>query len=140
MVIACFVLPPRCSPHKLSLKKGALKQFPTCSDEKMSLWRAYELMEQRLGNLKEAQSVYQRSMRETIAGEEVHVFQESGCQDPHRNKTVTQGDLKSVLKRSDEVEVVRWDSLGGEVWMTDGYFESKVPAATMRKNRSTKQQ
>ena len=30
----------------------ALKQFPSPSDDKISLWRSYELMEQRAGNMK----------------------------------------------------------------------------------------
>jgi len=33
----------------------------------MALWRAYELMESQAGNLRAAQNVYQRSIRDAIA-------------------------------------------------------------------------
>jgi hypothetical protein len=46
----------------------ALKQFTSpASDDSMSLWRAYELMETRAGNLKGAQAVYQRCTRASFA-------------------------------------------------------------------------
>jgi hypothetical protein len=67
-----------------------MKQFPAGSNEKMSLWRSYELMEQRLGNVREAQNVYQRSMRETITLED-EVFQDDKSRVPE--------ELSKVLKR-----------------------------------------
>ena len=45
---------------------GALIQFGAQSEEKTSLWRAYELMESEAGNFKAAQNVYQRSIRDAI--------------------------------------------------------------------------
>ena len=41
--------------------------MPPSSNDKMAVWRAYELMEQKAGNLKAVQQVYQRSMGEYIA-------------------------------------------------------------------------
>ena len=109
---------------------GALKQFPPGSEEKISLWRAYELMEQRLGNLQQAQNVYQRSMRETMTMDE-EVFQ-----DKSPNKAAVE-TTEQVLKKT-EVEVSRWgDSLGGEVWMNDGSIEAKMPKSVLnKKNRA----
>jgi len=49
-----------------SIFERALKQFPASSDDKMTVWRAYEVMEERAGNLKEAQLIFNRSMRETM--------------------------------------------------------------------------
>ena len=110
-----------------------MKQFPAGSNEKMSLWRSYELMEQRLGNVREAQNVYQRSMRETITLED-EVFQDDKSRVPE--------ELSKVLKRSVEVEVESWGSdslegaLRGEIWMNGGSIEAKVPKSVLIKNRS----
>lgn len=116
---------------------GALKQFPPSSDEKMSLWRSYELMEQRLGNVREAQNVYQRSMRETFTYED-EVFQND------KVKSSAPEEMSKVLERSNEVEVERWGSeplggsLGGEVWMNGGSIEAKVPKSVLKKRPSKK--
>ena len=112
-----------------------MKQFPAGSNEKMSLWRSYELMEQRLGNVREAQNVYQRSMREQITLED-EVFKED------RSKAKVPQELSTVLKRSSEVEVESWGSdslegvLRGEVWMNQGSIEAKVPKSALKKSRT----
>lgn len=124
----------------LLLLTGAMKQFPAGSNEKMSLWRSYELMEQRLGNVREAQNVYQRSMREQITLED-EVFKE----DKSSNTKVAQQkqqELNTVLKRSAEVEVESWGSdslegvLRGEIWMNQGSIEAKVPKSALKKSRT----
>ena len=89
-------------------------------------------MEQRLGNIKEAQNVYQRSMREQMALED-EIFQED------RSAVNTRAEIGSVLPRSVEVESWGSDSLGGvvrgEIWMNGGSIEAKVPKSVLEKNR-----
>ena len=113
----------------------ALKLFPSSSDDKLSLWRAYELMEQRNGNRKESQNVYQRNIRESMVASDVHI--PDGADVIAQRKLEDPPDMKSILKRSKEVEVVRWqvasDGMNGEVWLNNGAFESKVPASAMKK-------
>jgi tetratricopeptide (TPR) repeat protein len=118
-----------------SIFERALVQFPTGSDEKMSLWRAYELMEQRTNNPKAAQQVYQRSMREAMSS-----LQEEEIQDYESElRAKKEPEIDEVLRKSEEVEVVRWvgdtttNNMRGEVWMNNGSIEGKVPAATLQK-------
>jgi hypothetical protein len=93
-------------------------------------------MEQRLGNVREAQNVYQRSMRENFTVED-EVFKDDV---PRKGSSQKQTEINKVLKRSNEVEVVRWgDSLGGEIWMNNGSIEAKVPKSVLQKSRATVQ-
>jgi tetratricopeptide (TPR) repeat protein len=125
-----------------SIFERALRNFAPGSDDKNTLWRNYELMEQRLGNVTQAQKVYQRSMREVMAiSDEVMVAEEGMELDAKRQRkeslVAAQQQLPamdSVLKKSTEVEVVRWNmvddsgsSLGREVWLNDNAIEGKVP-------------
>ena len=119
-----------------SIFERALSKFAAGSDEKSSLWRSYELMEQRLGNVEEARKVYQRSMREAMAV--VDVNQNDDSQQDKRTKiAASEPDMKKVLKKSadQEVEVVRWNGLGGEVWLNDRAIESKVPGFRMKQRK-----
>lgn len=127
----------------------ALKQFTTLSDDKIALYRSYELMEQRAGNVKASQNVYQRSIRESMSNGSV-----SDVVLPDEPNLVVQPkldpppDLKTVLKKSTpakEVEVVRWqsasDSMNSEVWLTrEGSIEGRVPSSVMKKKRQQQQQ
>ena len=127
----------------------ALKQFTTLSDDKIALYRSYELMEQRAGNVKASQNVYQRSIRESMSNGSV-----SDLVLPDEPNLVVQPkldpppDLKTVLKKSTpakEVEVVRWqsasDSMNSEVWLTrEGSIEGRVPSSVMKKKRQQQQQ
>ena len=94
-------------------------------------------MEQRLGNVREAQNVYQRSMRETFTYED-EVFEND------KVKSSAPVEMSKVLERSNEVEVERWGSeplggaLGGEVWMNGGSIEAKVPKSVLKKRPSKK--
>jgi hypothetical protein len=117
----------------------ALKQFAPGTSEKMSLWRAYELMEQRAGNDRATQGVFQRSMRETMAVNEVSVVA-----DLRSFRTETAKDAnQDVLEKSNEVEVIRWDTeattMKADVWMNDGSIEGKVPKKTLAKMKANKQ-
>lgn len=114
---------------------GALKQFPSSSDDKMSVWRAYEVMEQRAGNSKAAQLVSQRSMRESFEVQDAYIS------DDVEVPTIEPESIEDVLKKTEDLEVVRWgatsmdtSSMGGEVWMNNGSIEGKVPASLMKKN------
>eukprot|EP00547_Thalassionema_nitzschioides_P004992 CAMPEP_0194204456 /NCGR_PEP_ID=MMETSP0156-20130528/3970_1 /TAXON_ID=33649 /ORGANISM="Thalassionema nitzschioides, Strain L26-B" /LENGTH=885 /DNA_ID=CAMNT_0038930479 /DNA_START=152 /DNA_END=2809 /DNA_ORIENTATION=+ len=122
----------------------ALKEFPPGSQEKASLWRSYELMEQRLGNVAEAQIVYQRSMRETMSLQQSSSIQSSLSSSESSFKTKKVDDKDDVLREKkngdDQVEIwvggVEKSTLGREVWMmNDGSIESKVPEAVMRKKK-----
>ena len=112
----------------------ALKQFASGTEEKSRLWRAYELMEQRAGNPKRAQEVYSRSMRETFdVKEEKLADDEIASAAPTPKK-----DMSDALSKSNEVEVVRWDtgsSMKSEVWMNNGSIEGKVPDSVMGKSK-----
>lgn len=117
----------------------ALQQFAPGTNEKMNLWRAYELMEQRAGNDRATQMVFQRSMRETMA-----VTEESVVADLRSFRTETAKDEnQDVLERSNEVEVIRWDTeattMKADVWMNDGSIEGKVPKKTLAKMKANKQ-
>lgn len=113
----------------------SLKNFSPGSDAKVTLWRAYELMEQRADNVDAAQQVYQRSIREAF-----------NVQDDHTVivEDVKEADLRPTngkeKKKSDEVEVSRWSrdssSMKGEVWMHNGSIETKISAKTMQSKRS----
>lgn len=117
-----------------------MKQFASpASDDKLSLWRAYELMETMLGNSDEAQNVYQRFMREfynaPVASKEISATAPLRC-------------AKELPSKSKEVEVVLWSNekkskkaMGrGQVWLNHGSIEGKVPASRMVKiGRRTKE-
>jgi len=119
----------------------ALRQFGAQSEEKMSLWRAYELMESQAGNLKAAQNVYQRSIRDAIVSKDDYQDYDS------KNVTRKVEDLEptrdDILKQSNsnEVEISRWNSKrntgfgekNAEVWLNEGSIEGKVPPSTMKK-------
>lgn len=116
----------------------ALKQFAPGTNEKTNLWRAYELMEQRAGNDKATQGVFQRSMRETMA-----VKEESVVGDLRSDRTETAKDKnEDVLGKSNEIEVIRWDTeattMKADVWMNDGSIEGKVPKKTLAKMKTNK--
>jgi len=118
----------------------ALKQFPAGSDEKSSLWRAYELMEQRLGNMNKSQLVYQRSMRETMQNDNNISRYRTTSLGKTNTKTI-KTDKKKTKKREDVEVWVGSDSssMKGEVWvMDDGAIESKVPKSVMKNKKKTK--
>jgi len=120
-----------------SIFERALVQFAAGSDEKVSLWRAYELMEQRTNNSKAAQQVYQRSMRESMSSlqeEEVKNYESE-------SRAKKEPEIDDILRKSKEVEIVRWggdntiSSMKGEVWMNNGSIEGKVPASILKKTK-----
>lgn len=115
----------------------ALHKFSPGSDDKMALWRSYELMEQRLGNVEAAQNVYQRSVRETFAMKDESEIMASVSQSklPDLNLLLNDDGTKKTGKKS-EFEVVRWESTGGEVWMNERAIEARVP---MKNQRGKKQ-
>lgn len=109
----------------------ALTCFSPGSDEKNSLWRSYELMEQRLANVSSAQSVFQRAMRERMAlANDDAQFQEemesiSGLPNvadsiaAKESRDDKNADDSAKMAGKPEIEVVRWKNTGGEVWMND---------------------
>lgn len=110
----------------------ALKNFAAGSNEKMSLWRNYELMEQRLGDTEASKSVFNRSMREAITTEDdgKSPANPSPVDNDRKEQIPPISDiLKSVnpnKRNKEEFEVVRWESQGGEIWMNDRAIESKM--------------
>jgi len=129
-----------------SIFERSLKLFRSPSADKTSIWRAYEVMEERAGNTREAQMVFQRSMGETMAkstiDEEVIIARATnpssvdGAQDMIDAAAFDSSRPKSS-KRSQEIEVSRWDTESGEmdaeVWMNNGSIEGKVPASMMKR-------
>lgn len=125
----------------------ALKDFPPGSQEKASLWRSYELMEQRMGNIAEAQNVYQRSMRETMSLTQQTTQASSsgkGLESSQQSTLIKNkdGSSEKSSKNDDKEQVEIWvggverSSLGREVWMmNDGSIESKVPKSVMKKKQ-----
>jgi len=106
-----------------SVYERALPKFSPGSDEKMVLWRNYELMEERIGDAVSARNVYQRRMRETLTIED-ETFDEK--------EVKAEKPLNSTAK-SREIEVSRWREGQGEVWMNGNAIESKMPAWGRRK-------
>jgi tetratricopeptide (TPR) repeat protein len=126
-----------------SIFERALKQLPAASNEKMAVWRSYEQMEKNAGNTSEALQVYQRSMREAMI---IHDDIASGEVEDGKQAEVAASATRTkekriddVLKRSEEVEVERWnaESMRGEVWLNNGSIEGKLPKAAMK--RATQQ-
>ena len=112
---------------------GALRQFTSFSNDKMAIWRAYELMEADAGNAKAAQNVYQRSIRDSLGSTRSESITYGSSSDENADDVLP---TEVVLKKSGEVEFSRWNSEGfGEsaVWVNDGSIEGKVPASTMNK-------
>jgi len=140
--------------------ESALPKFAAGSDEKVSLWRSYELMEQRLGNKEAAQRVYQRSVRDSITIREdseasvAEILVEAEKQRQRKEDEVEEeggpGDAASANskkgrnsnasnKNNGEVEVIRWNGgNGGEVWLNDRAIETKVPPPFMMMNKNKK--
>lgn len=117
-----------------------LSEFAAGSDAKVSLWRTYELMEQRLGNIAQAQQVYQRAMREAMAvsDETIHQYDVTGLPQTTPPNPVSEESQISGSNKA-EVEVVRWNGGGGEVWLNDRAIEAKMPRdAMMKKKRNPK--
>ena len=123
-----------------SIFERVLKLFRSPSVDKTAIWRAYEVMEERAGNTREAQLVFQRSMRESIssstADEELllpFVDDDIGT----TNSGLLASEKPKPSKKSREVEVSSWsngsDVLEAEVWMNNGSIEGKVPASMMKK-------
>jgi len=118
----------------------SLKLFRSPSADKTSIWRAYEVMEERAGNTREAQLIFKRSMAEAIAAE---ANQEITPENPSTEAEDMQNrnQSQSKLLKKKEVEVSRWgiesSELDSKVWMNNGSIEGKVPASTMKrlKNR-----
>jgi tetratricopeptide (TPR) repeat protein len=117
----------------------SLKQFAPGTDEKMQLWRAYELMEQRAGNFGSSQEIYRRYMQETI----VRGVDESAV-DPIPSSSQSSTSVAAETRQTDdaavtkdEVEVSRWDDgssrMKAEVWMNDGMIEGRVPSSTLKR-------
>lgn len=120
-----------------SIFERALNKFAAGSDEKNSLWRSYELMEQRLGHVTEAQKVYHRGMREALAVVDDDQTGTSQRENEQNDPAPNGVDMKKVLSKSadEEVEVVRWNGLGGEVWLNDRAIESKVPGFKLKRKK-----
>ena len=107
----------------------------------MSIWRAFELMEVEAGNLKAAQSVYQRSIRDSMGSN----LSESAIEYDDENKITEKiAPKEEILKRTSEVEVSRWNSRESfgesDVWINDGSIEGKVPSSVMKSKKPKKQQ
>lgn len=118
------------------LFERSLKNYAPGSDTKTTLWRAYELMEQRAGSIEAAQNVYQRSVRETFNVPEDQSFV---INDRSRVKRPEADSEVSKRRKDQEVEFSRWDELSsmkGEVWMNGGSIETKIPMEAMRKSRN----
>jgi len=121
-----------------SIFENALPKFAPGSEEKVSLWRSYELMEQRLGNLSASQQVYQRSMREAMSmTEPVDVSPPRGGTNRVNGEGSSKDQAEQSFRRENEVEVVRWDGGGGEVWLNDRAIEGKVPFSMRNRKRNS---
>jgi tetratricopeptide (TPR) repeat protein len=118
----------------------ALHKFSPGSFEKMALYRSYELMEQRIGDTAAAQNVYQRSLRESFAAKnEIDLIKriddDSDEVSQSSTSTTTETGVGYTKKRKNyEVEVVRWENTGGEVWLNDRAIEAKVSMKKATRN------
>jgi tetratricopeptide (TPR) repeat protein len=124
-------------PDARMIFERVLRQFSAGSGEKTAIWRNYELMEQRLGNVEASQSVFRRSMREAITIKDESMADDNIVKDQGKQKVP---EIDDVLKKSSEVEVVRWKKsyLGEEVWLNDNAIEGKVPFDMKKRNNNKK--
>ena len=114
----------------------ALRCFSSGSEEKVALWRCYELMEQRVGNSGAARNIFERQMRESMSSPE-DALEGEGLEPPPKLEAILKSevaDFNEKKKRKSEFEVVRWQNTGGEVWLVDDEIESKIPI----QNRASK--
>ena len=107
----------------------------------MSIWRAYERMESEAGNIRAAQNVYQRSIRDSMGPikSDSLTDEESGDGVKTDNIPLTEDVLKKSSSNN-EIEFSRWNSQGfgqSSVWVNDGSIEGKVPKSAM-KNKAQK--
>jgi len=113
----------------------SLSKFSSKAQEKKGLWRAYELMESRLGNTHESQLVFGRYTSECMNSPK-------NTEDRYdlSTKTIPASPEVSPNTDAEEIEVYRISSsrdfVDGEVWMNNGSIEGKIPMAAMK--RSTK--
>lgn len=116
--------------------------FPTPSDDKMAIWRAWEVMEERTGNSRAAQIVFQRSMSDSMSSNEEDTFPVPGSLEMDLNTVATPTKESPVrTKRKEKLELSRLAKEGGwdsDVWLNNGSIEGKVPAKTMKKLRKRK--
>merc|ERR1712176_1654247 len=90
----------------------------------MVIWRAYELMESRLGNIQQSRSVYNRYIRESL-----NIGARSGLNDID-DGFINGLSTKTVPSTPDHVA----EDVDGEVWMNNGNIEGKIPMARMKKS------
>ena len=114
-----------------------LGRFAPGSEEKMSLWRTYELMEKRLGNDAASQQVYMRAMRETMSTRDETIVVDDESPKACSTVSPTANELDNVLEKTNEVEVVRWNG-GGEVWLNDRAIEARLPFNMKKRNEKWK--
>lgn len=101
-------------------------------------------MEERAGNTRTAQQIFQRSMREAMSSrdEELDPINTTSNVDNMISaaQSKAMNNASSNKGKNKEVEVSRWntagdDSMDAEVWMNKGAIEGKVPAKLMNKMR-----
>lgn len=121
------------------LSAGTLKLFPSPSDDKMAIWRAWEVMEERTGNSRAAQIVFQRSMSDSMSANEEDALPVPARPNLDLTVVTTPKEEKPVRNKSKEkVELSRLAKEGGwdsDVWMNNGSIEGRVPAKMMKKLR-----
>lgn len=121
---------------------GTLRLFPSPSDDKMAIWRAWEVMEERTGNSRAAQIVFKRSMSDSLSANEedalpvreipnldLNVITAPKEEKPVRNKSKEKLELSRLAKEGG------WDS---DVWLNNGEIIGRVPAKEMKKLRKRK--
>jgi tetratricopeptide (TPR) repeat protein len=119
---------------------GTLKLFPSPSDDKMAIWRAWEVMEERTGNSRAAQIVFQRSMSDSMSANEEESLPVPESPSLDLNVITTPKEENTVIgKRKEKLELSRLAKEGGwdsDVWMNNGSIEGKVPERMMKKLRN----
>lgn len=99
-------------------------------------------MEERTGNSRAAQIVFQRSMSDSMSANEEESLPVPESPDLDLNVITAPKEEKPVANQSKEkLELSRLAKEGGwdsDVWMNNGSIEGKVPAKTMRKLQKRK--
>merc|ERR1712228_713764 len=111
-----------------SIYERSIKKFSKCSpresSEKEILWRAYELMESRLGNTVQAQNVYSRYIRECMSSSnyndhfnEKNILQSSSTSTSTSTTSTTKEIInnENLNNNNNEIEVYRISSSRGFV-------------------------
>jgi len=134
-----------------SIFERALKLLPHSSPDKLTLWRAYELLELDAGNLEAAEIIHYRGLKEAKTLQDSFARGVSDIEDDlERESSMVDSDVSvDDVLNNDQVELIaRWKGKGNvgyfdfedeeDVWLNNGSIEGRVPMHKMNKHGKNK--